>query len=162
MAKIDKLEGVLQTQQHLLQQLANHLPPGPGQVNQQTSPTGQPHHVPQAEAALFLQTPSMYSATSPSNARFNNAASHMSTEASQQQQQQQHQHQHRQSMHIPAPPSSSDIYAATNPPLESPSLNITGAPNSAFPAQNASISSESSKAPGRLDRNLLWLLSMLT
>lgn len=93
----DKLEGVLQTQQHVLQQLASQLPNTQTASGSFVSPVGPSQHVPQAETALFMQAPSMY------------------------------RHHGSQPSTIPAPPTSSEVYAPTNPPLESPSLNITGA-----------------------------------
>ena len=50
-ARLDKLEGVLQTQQHVLQQLANHLPTN-ATVGVTSSPVGPSQHVSQTETAL--------------------------------------------------------------------------------------------------------------
>ncbi|KAK4504057.1 hypothetical protein PRZ48_004972 [Zasmidium cellare] len=113
-ARLDKLENVLSSQQHVLQQLAAHLP-GP-----QSSVSPQSQHAPQAQTALFMQTPDMYpTATAVQYNRLQSQGSEMN----------QHQHQHhgsQHSIHIP-PTTASDLYAPTNPPLESPSLNINAA-----------------------------------
>ncbi|KAK4542751.1 hypothetical protein LTR36_006127 [Oleoguttula mirabilis] len=112
------MEGVLETQQHLLQQLANHLPGG-----QASAGAGQSQHAPHAETALFMQTPNMYQA--PNGLRYNSMQSHGSNDIHQQSQHAHHQHQ---SSHGSLnPPTSNDVYASTNPPLESPSLNIANA-----------------------------------
>lgn len=103
----DKLESVLQTQQHVLQQLANHLPNSQTASGSFASPVGQSQHVSQAETALFMQAPTLYP-----------------------------HHGSQRSITIPAPPSSNDVYAPTNPPLESPSLNITGASQANLPTSD--------------------------
>ena len=116
---LDKLEGVLQTQQHVLQQLANALPGAQSVGGALQSPTHQSQHVPQAETALFMQTSNMYQNTG-SLGRYGSLQSQSGNDLVQQQQQPPH-------LHLQAPHSSGDMYAATNPPLESPSLNITTA-----------------------------------
>ena len=109
----DKLEGVLETQQHVLQQLANYLPGG----QTGSSPSQQ---VPQADPAMFVQTPNMYS-----QVQHNQLQSHSNGMNSQSKQQQLHaQSRAQMSIHMPAS-SATDLYTPSNPPLESPSLNIT-------------------------------------
>ena len=138
----DKLEGVLQTQQHVLQQIANNLPGGQVPLPQLTSPVGQSHHVPQAETALFMQTPNMYAAAAPGAARYGSLQSQMSNEMSQQhasQRQAHHQHHGSQpSLHLPSV-TSGEMYAPSNPPLESPSLNITPAAQTGLVSQDGVI-----------------------
>jgi len=119
----DRLEGVLETQQHVLQQLANVLPGTQAASGSLSSPSGQSHHVPQAETALFMQTPSMYQ-TQPSGSRYSTLQSHSSNDMQQIPSHHQHHGSHH-SLSLPGPPTSGDVYAPTNPPLESPSLNIT-------------------------------------
>ncbi|KAK5719269.1 hypothetical protein LTR15_007792 [Elasticomyces elasticus] len=119
-SRLDRLEGVLQTQQHVLQQLANALPgqttaPASGAFH---SPVGtHTQHVASAETALFMQTPNMYQSTG-SGSRYGDMHSQNGNELAQQPQ---------SHIHHAGPSSSSDMYAPTNPPLESPSLNITSA-----------------------------------
>lgn len=117
----DKLEGVLQTQQHVLQQLANHLPGAQAAMGALASPVGQTHHIPQAETALFMQAPNMYQ-TTPGLARYDNLNAQGGSDIGRQQH-----HGSHPSLSLPAPPTSNDVYAPSNPPLESPSLNITSA-----------------------------------
>ena len=113
----DKLEGVLQTQQHVLQQLANALPSSQTQGGALSSPAGRSqHHVPQAETALFMQAPNMQTANMyQPQTRYNDV----------QQPSQHHHHGSHHSLSLPSQPAHSDGYATNNPPLESPSLNIT-------------------------------------
>lgn len=125
---LDKLEGVLQTQQSLLQQLTTHLS-GHSPGNQQQSPhsVNSSQHVPQAEAALFMQTANMYP----------NTQSNASYPATSQMSQQQHQQQSRSSLpNVQIPLPSGEPYAAANPPLESPSLNIHQGQQSSLASNN--------------------------
>jgi len=112
---VDKLEGVLQSQQNVLQQLANHLGSAQSPANQLSphSVTSQ-QHAPQAEVALFMQTPNMYPGAAPAGPRYPGDVPQV-----QQAQMRQHRSPHN-SIHIPAAPN--EAYAASNPPLESPSL----------------------------------------
>jgi hypothetical protein len=114
----DKLEGVLQTQQHVLQQLANILPGQTGPGAFQSNAVQQQQHGPQAEAALFMQAPSVYQGSAHS-ARYNG------NEMDQR------------------PPATAEMYAASNPPLESPSLNITGTVQSHLASPDNALSSVS-------------------
>ena len=123
-ARLDKLEGVLETQQHVLQQLANALPAGQNTGATLASPTGPPQRVPQAETALFMQTANTYPSAAPIARRESSFQPQMTGDGGQQQHPNFMAHPSQQPLHIPAPSTSSDGYAATNPPLESPSLNI--------------------------------------
>lgn len=69
-SKADRLEGVLQTQQHVLQQLASHLGNGPSPVAQHSSPSAHSQHVPSVETALYMPTPTMYPSTQSNSARY--------------------------------------------------------------------------------------------
>lgn len=137
-ARLDKLEGVLQTQGQVLQQLANHLPGG--QVV--TSPTGPPQRVPQAETALFMQTANTYPSAAPLTRRDSNLQTQLNVDNNQQ-----HSnfvaHQSQPSLHIAAPSASSDGYAPTNPPLESPSLNIPSSAQMNLAAQEGALNAVS-------------------
>lgn len=143
----DKLEGVLQTQQHVLQQLANHLPSGQGAASQLTSPVGHGQHVPQAETALFMQTTNMYQSPTGNVAPFGTLQHRMSNDMIQQQQGQHNAHQQHHnsqpSLHLPTPVTSSEMYAPTNPPLESPSLNITSSAQGGVLSHDGAMSSVS-------------------
>jgi hypothetical protein len=123
-ARLDKLEGVLETQQHVLQQLANALPGGQNTGATLASPTGPAQRVPQAETALFIQTANTYPSAAPIARRESAFQSQMTSDGGQQQHPNFMAHPSQQPLHIPAPSTSSDGYAGTNPPLESPSLNI--------------------------------------
>ncbi|KAK4555847.1 hypothetical protein LTR86_007067 [Recurvomyces mirabilis] len=122
----DKLEGVLQSQQTVLQQLVTYLPTtqkSPGDLSASTRSS----HVPQAETALFMQTPQMYQVTSdlPQYGTVN------SMTASTSNQRRDHYAQHPSVPHA-GPSNSGDVYANTDPPLASPSLNITGSTQPTF------------------------------
>ncbi|KAI5359393.1 hypothetical protein Slin15195_G070200 [Septoria linicola] len=123
-ARLDKLENVLATQQQVLQQVANALP---GVQSQQTAHThaspASAHSQHASNTALFMQTPDMYpTAAAIQYNRLQSQDSIAQNQAAQQHQPSQH------PIHLP-PASNGDIYAPTNPPLESPSLNITAAAN---------------------------------
>lgn len=85
----DKLEGVLETQQHVLQQLASHLPSNHANAGAVASPVGHQQHVPQAEAALYMHTPNVYAASTPGIQRFGSLPSQTSSELNVHAQQQQ-------------------------------------------------------------------------
>ncbi|GAB7329723.1 hypothetical protein MBLNU13_g01453t1 [Cladosporium sp. NU13] len=123
-----KLEGVLQTQQTLLQQLTNHISGrSPGNHQSPTSVASQ-QHVPQAEAALYMQTATMYPGTQ-QNASY------------------QQQAQGRNSLpavQLPAPPTT---YATSNAPLESPSLNISSSSQSGLNAGPSSVTQDQDFPP---------------
>lgn len=129
-ARLDKLEGVLESQQHVLQQLASHFPgeqaAGGGGL---TSPAGQSQHVPQTEAALFMQTPAMYPTAAPIARRPSGFQSQVVGDMTQQQQASFIRHASQSSLQHPTAVTtgpSGDMYAPTNPPLESPTMNIHG------------------------------------
>ena len=124
-ARLHKLEGVLQTQQHVLQQLSSNLPGGQAPSGSATSPTAPPQHVPQAETALFMQTPNSYPTAAPLTRRLSEFQPQMTGDMNQQQQASFMRHASQQSLHMPPIVTSGDAYAPSNPPLESPSLNIT-------------------------------------
>ncbi|KAK3674222.1 hypothetical protein LTR78_006069 [Recurvomyces mirabilis] len=125
-SRLDKLEGVLQSQQTVLQQLVTYLPAT------QTSPSDlsastRSNHVPQAETALFMQTPQMYQVTSdlPQYGTIDS----MTTSTSNQRRDRYAQHP---SVPHAGPPGSGDVYTNTDPPLASPSLNIAGSTQPTF------------------------------
>ncbi|CAK3754342.1 related to Zn(II)2Cys6 transcriptional activator [Lecanosticta acicola] len=111
-----KLEGVLNNQQHLLQHLATHLPG----VQAAISPSNS-EHGPQAQSALFMQAPDMYPTATP--IQYNRLHSQPSNDLGSHQTQHHH-HATRPAIQV-SPTSAADVYAPSNPPLESPSLNIT-------------------------------------
>lgn len=95
-----------------------------------------------------MQTPSMYRA--PEVAGFSSMQSHGNNDVHQQQQQVHNQHHGSHgSLHLPGPPTSNDVYAPTNPPLESPSLNITNAsqPGLASPERDLSSVAQDQDLP---------------
>ncbi|KAK3723221.1 hypothetical protein LTR37_001944 [Vermiconidia calcicola] len=121
-ARLDQLEGVLQNQQNFLQQLANHLPGAQNGSGSLASPTGVSQHVPQAGTALFMQTPSMYPTAAPVGRRLSGLQSQMTGDRAQQGSNF-FRHASKPSLQHTMT-SSSDGYTATDPPLESPTLNI--------------------------------------
>ncbi|KXT03048.1 hypothetical protein AC578_671 [Pseudocercospora eumusae] len=124
-ARLDKLEGVLNTQQQVLQQLAAHLPP----VQAHVSPASQhSQHGQRSQAALFMQTPDMYPTAAA--IQYNRLHPHQGNDADQSSQMQHQAPQH--SIHLSQ--TSPNEYAPSNPPLESPSLNITAAQDGAMKA----------------------------
>lgn len=141
--RLDKLEGVLQTQQHVLQQIANSLPGGQAAGHALTSPTEPPQRMAQAETALFMQTSSTYPSAAPITRRGSSYQPQMTVDGSQQQHSNFLAHQSQPSLHIAAPSTSSDGYAPTNPPLESPSLNIPHASQLALPSQEGAMNAVS-------------------
>jgi hypothetical protein len=138
-ARLDKLEGVLQTQQHVLQQLANNLPGAQAAGGALVSPTGPPQRIPQAETALFMQTANTYPSAAPIARRESDYQHQMSVEGS-------HANflaqQSQPSLQL-ATSASSDGYAATNPPLESPSLNIPSVAQMNLAAQDGAMNAVS-------------------
>ncbi|EME82615.1 uncharacterized protein MYCFIDRAFT_203337 [Pseudocercospora fijiensis CIRAD86] len=124
-ARLDKLEGVLNTQQQVLQQLAAHLPP----VQPHVSPASQhSQHGQRSQTALFMQTPDMYPTAAA--IQYNRLHSNQGNDADQSSQMQHHAQQH--SIHLSQ--TSPNEYATSNPPLESPSLNISAAQDGAMKA----------------------------
>ncbi|EME46026.1 hypothetical protein DOTSEDRAFT_147895 [Dothistroma septosporum NZE10] len=128
-ARLDKLEGVLSNQQHVLQQLAAHLNTGAQSI---VSPSSQ-HEGHHTQAALFMQNPDMYpTATVIQYNRLQQQQQQVQNNETNQhhsshQTQPQHQHHASQpSVHLP-PITSAGLYTPSNPPLESPSLNISAA-----------------------------------
>ncbi|KAG9522443.1 hypothetical protein KCU93_g7064, partial [Aureobasidium melanogenum] len=135
-ARLDKLENVLQAQQQLLQHFTSVIP---GLTNQQLnhqSPSAistaqSVDHGARSEAALYMQRPASYpSVTSPvsvvTNTGFGIAMN--STQPGQQGEQYpqslQETQQQLSTPHARLDPHPEAPYAPTNPPLESPSLNI--------------------------------------
>lgn len=124
-ARLDKLEGVLQTQQQVLQQLASHLPGGNATGGASSSPVGPSQHVSQTETALFMQTPNMYPTAAPIARRTSGFQPQITGDLGQSQASNFVRHASQPALqHMSLP--SGDSYAPTNPPLESPSLNISG------------------------------------
>lgn len=137
-SRLDNLEGVLQSQQQILQQLANYLP------NASTSSQGQSQAPPapmsnrlRTETSMYMQRASPYpssipDASSPQSYTGQPQKNSIAPAASQQlQPAQQQMPPPQQSQQQPAPmrmPSLPALaeYATTDPPLESPSLNIPG------------------------------------
>jgi hypothetical protein len=124
-SRLDKLEGVLQTQQHVLQQLASHLPA----LKPDASPSdGSPLHTqyaPQVAMTPVHRTGDMASTVAPVARRVNDLQTQMAGDMNQQGASFLR-HASQTSLHIPGSVTSGDGYAASNPPLESPSLNIPG------------------------------------
>ena len=109
------------SQGNILQQLTNHMS-GNSPGNQQSPHSVNSQHIPQAEAALFMQpAANMYPGSQP----------HVSYPGTSQLGTSQHQylpHQQQQQSRDSLPnvqvPATGGPYATINPPLESPSLNI--------------------------------------
>ena len=141
-ARLDKLEGVLQTQQHVLRQLADNLPGGQAVGGAVLSPTGPPQRLPQAETALFMQTSNTYPSAAPIARQDSSYQPLMSLDGSQQQHANYLAQQSQPSLQL-APSTSSDGYAPTNPPLESPSLNIPNAGQMNLSVQDAAMNAVS-------------------
>ncbi|KAF2753141.1 hypothetical protein EJ05DRAFT_445496 [Pseudovirgaria hyperparasitica] len=128
-ARLDRLEDLIHQQQTTISQLSNHVV-----NNAQSSPLSHDGplfrspsilqtHIPRPETALFLQKPSTFA---PNHSMINEYARHQPQHNGYQQQQ----HiQHEPSNGLPTP--ARDVYSHTNPPLESPSLNLANAPPSA-------------------------------
>ena len=140
-ARLDKLEGVLQTQQHVLQQLASGNPSGQAVAGSLTSPGDQSRHVPHTETALFMQTP--YPTAAPVARRPSGLQTQLSNEVNQQQQQSFLRHASDPSNHLPSTVTSSDVYGPSNPPLESPSLNIPSASHNSLTTQDGAMNAVS-------------------
>jgi len=152
--KSDKLESVLQTQQHVIQQLANALP---GQQSLsgavQTQIDGQSQHVPSAETVPFMQTPNTYQ-NAASRDRYGSLHSPGSSELGPQ-------HHRLSHSHLAAPPPASDMYAPSDLPLESPSLNITAMTDPSLTSTNAPTMSAVSQDQDFPPYDLLYALTDL-
>jgi len=138
-SRLDKLESALQTQQQLLQKLANNLPQTNQQVQSQSQeslytlpPIAQIHQESQTYGQRHPQYGVAYSGHSGhSNAPSPSYRSHHGNNTSIPPPQH---HQHNQPLppqqttfdRIPPVTSPHDGYEASNPPLESPTLNISG------------------------------------
>ncbi|RYF30606.1 MAG: fungal specific transcription factor domain-containing protein [Comamonadaceae bacterium] len=85
-------------------------------------------HVPQAEAALYMQTAAMYPGTQ-QNASYQQQAQNRNS---------------LPSVQIPAPPTT---YATSNAPLESPSLNISSATQGGLSAGPSSVTQDQDFPP---------------
>ena len=121
----DKLESVLATQGNLLQQLTSHMS-GNSPGNQQSPHSVNSQHIPQAEAALFMQpAASMYAASQP-HVPYPGTSQIGTSQHFQPQQQQQQSRGSIPNVQVP----STGSYATVNPPLESPSLNIASSSQS--------------------------------
>lgn len=117
-ARLDKLESIIATQQQVLQQVANALPGLQSQIHAQASPASV-HSQHASNTALFMQTPDMYPTAAAIQYNRLQAQDGMNqTQASQPHRASQH------SIHLPST-TAADLYAPSNPPLESPSLNIS-------------------------------------
>ena len=115
-ARLEKLEGALENQNQFMQQLASHF------TGQAASGASQPTpHIPQTDPALYAQNSHPYPALSTVHDR--QQASQPSAHSITNQRQSDFVRNGTQtSIQIP----SDESYAATNPPLESPSLNLPG------------------------------------
>lgn len=142
-ARLDKLEGVIQSQQNVLQQLTGNLPGGQAVGGATSSPANSSQHIPPAETALFMQTPNMYTTVAPMTRRLSGFQSEMSGDMNQQQRAAFLRHSSQSSLHMPPALPSDDGYAPTNPPLESPSLNIPGTTQVNFTVQDGAINAVS-------------------
>ncbi|GME27649.1 hypothetical protein GTA08_BOTSDO09596 [Neofusicoccum parvum] len=138
-ARLDRLEDLIQRQQHTIAQLASnqasHASPSSAQsqheapIYHHTPPIVHTPHVPKPEAALFLQKPAPYPPAQPglsfsgSLGLPNTPAIHHGNAY------QQHLGHGVRSHSISSLPSATAaMYSNHNPPLESPSLNISMAP----------------------------------
>ncbi|WPH03263.1 Hypothetical protein R9X50_00614000 [Acrodontium crateriforme] len=141
-SRLDRLEGVLETQQHVIQQLSNALARGEAAVQQQlTSPTAHSQDAAQAttDKAYFLHRTNSFQASAPSVSQFRPAH----TGAEMHQHQYQHPHPQGEQIQYPSPHqktrppqhqrtmSSSELYAQSVSSMDSAHLNIVhGGPSS--------------------------------
>ncbi|KAK0952787.1 hypothetical protein LTR91_024200 [Friedmanniomyces endolithicus] len=150
-SRLDKLESVLQTQQHVIQQLANALPGQQPLSGAAQSEAGLPsQHA--AETVPFMQTSDTYQ-NATSGARYGSLNSQGSSEIAPQNHQLSH-------SHLPALPPS-DMYAPTNLPLESPSLNIMAATDPSLTSADAPTMSAVSQDQDFPPYDLLYALTDL-
>ncbi|KAK4990604.1 hypothetical protein LTR50_002460 [Elasticomyces elasticus] len=125
-ARLDKLEGLLQSQQQSINQLT-----GVSSVNQDDSaafrtPPAPQAHISHSEPAAFQHHASPYHHQTPAVAGYNSEPRLENSDA-----------QHRPPLSLNHLSSSvSEMYAPTNPPLESPSLNISEAPQTSISSQD--------------------------
>lgn len=148
-ARLDKLEGVLQNQQSVLQQLASHLSASPRNgIGPLSSPSAQTQHGSQAETALFMQTPDTYPAAAPIGKRIADVTTQLAGDMNQQGTSFLR-HASQTSLQMPASATSGDGYVASDPPLESPSLTIPGTSgmNAPFNQGAASLISQDQDLP---------------
>ncbi len=129
--RLDRLEDILRSHAQILEStLTNHSNSIPSDHDTpQSVPSFRPNsgHIPHAETALFLQKPSTTFSTSQSMEFGNPMAQTPSIEnfpQGMQQSQQSHNQPHQMQTGGQAP----DFYSTNQPPLESPSLNITQSP----------------------------------
>ncbi|KAK0776186.1 hypothetical protein LTR75_016340 [Friedmanniomyces endolithicus] len=151
-SRLDKLESVLQTQQHVIQQLANALPGQQSVSGAVQSEAGlQSQHA--AETAPFMQTPNTYQ-NAASGGRYDSLQSQSSSEMAPK--------HHQQSYpNLPALPPASDMYAPSNLPLESPSLNITAVTDPSLTSADAPTMSAVSQDQDFPPYDLLYALTDL-
>ncbi|KAL1304261.1 hypothetical protein AAFC00_000674 [Neodothiora populina] len=134
-ARLEKLEGVLEAQQQMLQQVASALPGLLNQQPQQQQPSPSVHSTTHStdlgtrnETALYMQRPSYSNATSPVDGL--NTTGNGFHQAALQPTLSQVPVGHFQNQPQPSfrqtTSATDSTYAPTNPPLESPSLNIPG------------------------------------
>ncbi|KAK0345502.1 hypothetical protein LTR91_024275 [Friedmanniomyces endolithicus] len=153
-SRLDKLESVLQTQQHVIQQLANALPVQQSLSGAVQPPMdGQSQHVPSAETVPFMQTSNTYQ-NAASGDRYGSLHSQGSSEMVPQ-------HHRLPHSHLAAPPPASDMYAPSDLPLESPSLNITAMTDPSLTSTNAPTMSAVSQDQDFPPYDLLYALTDL-
>ncbi|KAK4992842.1 hypothetical protein LTR66_006161 [Elasticomyces elasticus] len=125
-ARLDKLEGLLQSQQQSINQLT-----GVSSVKQDDSaafrtPPAPQAHISHSEPATFQHHASPYHHQTPAVAGYTSEPRLENSDA-----------QHRPPLSLNHLSSSvSEMYAPTNPPLESPSLNISEAPQTSISSQD--------------------------
>ncbi|KAI5272209.1 hypothetical protein E4T47_04589 [Aureobasidium subglaciale] len=158
--RADKLETVLQAQQQLLQHFTSVVPGLTSQQVNHQSPSAlstaqSVDHGARSEAALYMQRPTSYpSVTSPASVVTNSGygVHGMNTAQSGQQGEQYPQslqdiQQRHGTPHARIEPLSEAPYAPTNPPLESPSLNIPGS------GQSGNLTSPQMQMPSQMTSN---------
>lgn len=141
-SRLDNLEGVLQSQQQILQQLANYLPTT--SAPRQAAPPAPTSTRTLPDASLYMHRPLPYATSIPdvssppslsghSHGNSNNMPppqqlqmSQQQPQTTQQQPQPASQQQNPPLSRMPSVAALVDAYATTDPPLESPSLNIPG------------------------------------
>ncbi|TKA79819.1 hypothetical protein B0A49_00741 [Cryomyces minteri] len=149
-ARLDRLEEILQTQQSTITQLASTAQkPSHHESNVfRTSPAPQQPHIPRPETALFLQKPSLFPLNNAGIPGYGNFAGPHASAMQNDDGYQQHMSNVNDGMPqrtLPGlepsglPPTPRDLYNHTDPPLESPSLNVQSGPSSSITIQDQEL-----------------------
>ncbi|KAK5149896.1 hypothetical protein LTR04_006928 [Oleoguttula sp. CCFEE 6159] len=149
-ARLDRLEEILQTQQSTITQLASTVKqPSHHESSVFRTPPAPPQpHIPRPETALFLQKPSLFPLNDAGIPGYGNFAGPHASAMQNDNGYQQHMSDVNDSMpqhRLPGlepsglPPTPRDLYNHTDPPLESPSLNVQSGPSSSITIQDQEL-----------------------